>query len=116
VSGMRDEILTSLAQLGDLNVRSRTSTRKYQSHPEDLEALSHELGVASVLEGSVQKSGDDVLIRVQLIDTRSGRHLWWQSYRHKVEDIFGVQGEVAHKVADALKIKLAPAQEQRLLI
>jgi TolB-like protein len=116
VSGMRDEILTSLAQLRDLNVRSRTSTQKYQSHPEDLGALSRELGVASVLEGSVQKAGDDVLINVQLIDTRSGHQLWAQSYRHHVQDIFGVQGEVAQKVADALKIKLAPAQEQRLLV
>ena len=116
VSGMRDEILTSLAQLRDLNVRSRTSTQKYQSHPEDLGALSRELGVASVLEGSVQKAGDDVLINVQLIDTRSRHQLWAQSYRHNVQDIFGVQGEVAQKVADALKIKLAPAQEQRLLV
>ena len=116
VSGMRDEILTSLAQLRDLNVRSRTSTQKYQSHPEDLGALSRELGVASVLEGSVQKAGDDVLINVQLIDTRSHHQLWAQSYRHNVQDIFGVQGEVAQKVADALKIKLAPAQEQRLLV
>jgi TolB-like protein/Tfp pilus assembly protein PilF len=116
VSGMRDEILTSLAQLRDLNVRSRTSTEKYQSHPQDLGALSRELGVASVLEGSVQKAGDDVLINVQLIDTRSRQQLWAQSYRHNVQDIFGVQGEVAQKVADALKIKLAPAQEQRLLV
>ena len=114
--GMRDEILTSLAQLRDLNVRSRTSTQKYQSHPEDLGVLSRELSVASVLEGSVQKAGDDVLINVQLIDTRSGQNLWAQSYRHNVQDIFGVQGEVAQKVADALKIKLAPAQEQRLLV
>ena len=116
VSGMRDEILTSLAQLRDLNVRSRTSTQKYQSHPEDLGALGRELGVASVLEGSVQKAGDDVLINVQLIDTRSRQQLWAQSYRHNVQDIFSVQGEVAQKVADALKIKLGPAQEQRLLV
>ena len=72
------------------------------------------MGVATVLEGSVQKAGDDVLINLQLIDARSGQHLWAQSYRHNVRDIFGVQGEVAQKVADALKIKLAPAQEQRL--
>jgi len=64
----------------------------------------------------VQKAGDDVLINVQLIDTHSGQRLWAESYRHNVQDIFGVQGEVAQKVADALKIKLAPAQEQRLLV
>ena len=116
VSGMRDDILTSLAQLPDLNVRSRTSSEKYQSHSEDLRALSRELDVTNVLEGSVQKRGDDVLINVQLVDARSGKQLWGQSYRHNVQDMLGVQGEVAQKIADALRIKLAPAQEHRLLV
>ena len=71
VSGMRDEILTSLAQLRDLNIRSRTSTQNYESHPADLRAISRDLNVAAVLEGSVQKAGDDVLINVQLIDART---------------------------------------------
>jgi TolB-like protein len=115
VSGMRDEILTSLAELRDLNVRSRTSTQRYPSHPENLEAVGRELQVATVLEGSVQKVADDVLINIQLIDTRSRKQLWGQSYRRKTGDIFSVQGEVAEQVADALKIRLAPAQEQRLL-
>lgn len=115
VSGMRDEILTSLAQLRDLNIRSRTSTQKYQSHPENLEAVGRELGVATVLEGSVQKVADDVLINIHLIDTRSRNQLWAQSFRRKTGDVFSVQGEVAEQVADALKIRLAPAQEQRLL-
>ncbi len=115
VSGVRDEILTNLAQLHNLVVRSRTSTQKYQSHPEDLGALSRELGVATVLEGSVQKASDDVLINVQLIDTQSRNQLWAQSYRRTVKDVFSVQGEVAAQVADALKIKLAPEQTQRLL-
>jgi TolB-like protein/Tfp pilus assembly protein PilF len=114
VSGVRDEILTSLAQLRDLTVRSRTSTQRYQSHPEDLALLSRELGVATVLEGSVQKAAEDVLINVQLIDTRNRSQLWAQSYRRTVKDVFSVQGEVAQEVADALKIELAPAQEQRL--
>ncbi len=116
VSGMRDDILTSLAQLPDLNVRSRTSSGKYQSHSEDLRALSRELDVTNVLEGSVQKRGDDVLINVQLVDARSGKQLWGHSYRHNVQDMLGVQGEVAQKIADALRIKLAPAQEHRLLV
>jgi TolB-like protein len=116
VSGMRDEILTCLARLRDLNVRSRTSTQKYQSHPDDLGAVSRELGVATVLEGSVQKAGDDVLINVQFIDAQNRNQLWAQSYRRKTGDVFSVQGEVAQQVADALKIKLAPAQEQRLLV
>ncbi|MEO6872186.1 MAG: tetratricopeptide repeat protein [Chthoniobacterales bacterium] len=113
VSGMQDEILTSLAQLRDLDVRSRTSTEKYQSHPADLGEVSRQLQVANVLEGSVQKSGDDVLINVQLIDARNQNQLWAQSYRRTINDVFGVQGEVAERVAQALKMKLAPAQEQR---
>ena len=116
VSGMRDEILTCLAQLRDLNVRSRTSTQKYQSHPDDLRAVSRELGVATVLEGSVQKAGDDVLINIQFIDARNRNQLWAQSFQRKTGDIFSVQSEVAQQVAIALQIKLAPAQEQRLLV
>ncbi len=116
VSGMRDEILTSLAQLRELNIRSRTSTQNLESHPADLTAISRDLNVAAVLEGSVQKSGDDVLINVQLIDTRTRHQMWAQSYRRSIQDVFGVQGEVAQKVADALKIKLGPAQAKRLRV
>ncbi len=114
VDGMRDEIVTSLGELRDLNVRSRTSSQRYKSHPRDLAVVSRELGVETVLEGRVQKAGDDVLINVQLIDARNGNQRWAQSYRRKVTDVFGVQGEVAQQVADALKIRLAPAQEERL--
>ncbi len=114
VSGMRDEILTSLAQLRDLNVRSRTSAERYQKNPEGLAAIGRELRVANVLEGSVQKAGEDILINVQLVKTGSGEQLWAQSYRRKTGDVFGVQGEVAQQVADALRIKLAPDQAERL--
>ena len=116
VSGMRDEILTSLAQLRDLNVRSRTSTRRFQKNPESLAAIGRELRVANVLSGSVQKAGEDVLINVQLIKAGSGEQLWAQSYRRKTGDVFGVQGEVAQQVADALRIKLAPEQAKRLQV
>ncbi len=116
VLGMQDEIVTSLAQLRDLDIRSRTSTQKYESHPEDLGAVSRDLGVAAVLEGSVQKAGDDVLINVQLIDAQRREQLWAQSFRRSVKDVFSVQGEVAQQVADALQIKLAPAQTRRLLL
>ncbi len=115
VLGMRDEIVTSLAQLRDLDVRSRTSAEKYRSHPDDVRTIGRDLGVASVLEGSVQKADADVLINVQLIDAQSRDQLWAQSYRRTVKDVFSVQGEVAQQVADALKIKLAPAQARRLL-
>jgi TolB-like protein len=114
VSGMRDEILTSLAQLPDLNVRSRTSADKYKTDLGDAVTLGRELSVAYFIEGSVQKAGDDVLVNVQLIKTQNGEHLWAQSYRRKIHNIFDVQGEVAQNVADALRLKLAPAQENRL--
>jgi TolB-like protein len=115
-SGMQDEILTKLAQLGGLKVISRASTAKYQSHPEDLRTVGRQLGVATVLEGSVQKVGDDVLINVQLIDARTDHHLWAQSYRRALKDIFAVEAEVAEKVAAALKVKLAPAEVRRLAV
>jgi serine/threonine protein kinase/tetratricopeptide (TPR) repeat protein len=114
-SGMQDEILTKLAQLGELKVVSRASTEKYQKLPRDLRAISRELNVATVLEGSVQRSGDDVLINVQLIDLRTDTHLWAESYQRKFENIFDVEAEVARRVADALKVKIASSREQRLL-
>jgi TolB-like protein len=114
VTGMRDEILTKLAQLQDLKLVSRTSTDKFQSHPEDTRSVSRELNVAHVLEGSVQKRGDDVLINVQLIDARSENHLWAQSYRRSFSHIFDIEAEVASEVVDALNVRLAPAEAQRL--
>ena len=108
--GMQDMILTKLAGIGDLKVISRTSTDKYQSRPDNLRAVAAELGVATILEGSVQKAGDQVLINVQLIDAASDSHLWADAYSRTLDNIFGVEGEVAQKVADALKAKLTPAE------
>jgi TolB-like protein len=108
--GMQDMILTKLAGIGDLKVISRTSTDKYASHPESLKMIAQQLGVATILEGSVQKAGDQVLINVQLIDAASDNHLWADAYSRKLDNIFGVEGEVAQKVADALKAKLTPAE------
>ncbi|MBS0590741.1 MAG: hypothetical protein JSR65_08900, partial [Proteobacteria bacterium] len=114
VEGMQDLILTKLAMIGDLKVISRTSTAKFASHPDDLKTIGRQLGVATVLEGSVQKAGDEVLINVQLIDARSDNHLWAESYQRTLDNIFGVEGEVAQKVADALKAKLTSSEEQSL--
>jgi TolB-like protein/Tfp pilus assembly protein PilF len=114
VSGMRDELLTKLAQLGGLKVVSRTSADKFQSHPADIRTVGRELGVAYVLEGSVQKSGDDVLINVQLIDARSDNHVWAQSYRRSFSHIFDVEAELGAQIADALKLNLAPNEALRL--
>jgi TolB-like protein len=113
-SGMQDMVLTKLAGIGDLKVISRTSTEKYASHPDDLKAIARQLGVATILEGSVQKSGNQVLINVQLINAASDNHLWADAYPRTLNNIFGVEGEVAQKVADALKAKLTAAESARV--
>ena len=110
VSGMQDMILTKLSGIGDLKVISRTSTEKYKSHPDDLKVVGEQLGVATILEGSVQKSGNQVLINLQLIDAASDDHLWADAYPRTLENIFGVEGEVAQKVANALKANLTPVE------
>ncbi|HEV7122598.1 MAG TPA: tetratricopeptide repeat protein [Rhodanobacter sp.] len=112
--GMQDLILTKLADIGQLKVISRTSTMKYASHPEDLKTIAQQLGVATILEGSVQKAGNQVLINVQLIDAHSDNHLWAESYTRTLDNVFGVEGEVAGQIATALKAKLSPTETQRL--
>ncbi|HET7780663.1 MAG TPA: tetratricopeptide repeat protein [Rudaea sp.] len=113
-TGMQDEILTRLASIRDLKVISRTSTLKYQSHPEDLRTVGTQLGVASVLEGSVQRAGEQVHINLQLIDARDDSHLWAQSYDREIKDIFAVERDIAQSVADALKAQLMPAEATRV--
>lgn len=114
VAGMQDLILTKLADIGDLKVISRTSTEKYKSHPDDLKTIARQLGVATILEGSVQKQGDQVLIDVQLIDARTDAHIWAQSYQRTLANVFGVEGDVAEKVATALKARLSSVESKRL--
>jgi len=108
--GIQDQILTKLASIADLKVISRTSTTKYKSKPERLTTVSQQLGVANVLEGTVQKAGEKVRINVQLIDAHADNHLWAKSYDRDIQDIFGVESEVAQEVADSLKAKLSPAE------
>jgi len=112
--GIQDEILTKLASIGDLKVISRKSTAKYKSTPEDLKTVAHELGVATVLEGSVQKAGDRVRVNVQLLDARIDTHLWAKSYDRDLKDVFAVESEVAQEIADALQAKLSPSQSDAL--
>jgi serine/threonine-protein kinase len=116
VSGIQNEILTKLARLGQLKVISTRSTEKYQSHPEDLRVVGRQLGVATVLEGSVQKAGEEVLINVHLINARTGDHLWAQSYKRPLKNLFDVEAEVAEKVAEALQVKLVSAEARQLLV
>jgi TolB-like protein/predicted Zn-dependent protease len=108
--GIQDEILTKLASIADLKVISRTSTAKYKSKPEDLKTVSQQLGVANVLEGSVQKAADKVRVNVQLIDARADSHLWAKTYDRDLADVFAIQSEVAQEIADSLKAKLSPAE------
>jgi TolB-like protein/Tfp pilus assembly protein PilF len=108
--GIQDEILTKLAGIADLKVISRTSTAKYKSKPEDLKTVSQQLGVATVLEGSVQKAADKVRVNVQLIDARADSHLWAKTYDRDMKDVFQIQTEVAQEIADSLQAKLSPAE------
>ncbi|HEU5246543.1 MAG TPA: tetratricopeptide repeat protein [Candidatus Udaeobacter sp.] len=112
--GIQDEIVTKLAGIGDLKVISRKSTAKYKSTPEDLKTVARELGVASVLEGSVQRAGDRVRVNVQLLDARIDTHLWAKSYDRDLKDVFAVESEVAQEIADTLRAKLSPGQSDAL--
>src|SRR5438876_6990869 len=112
--GIQEEILTKLASIADLKVISRTSTAKYKSKPEDLKTVSQQLGVATVLEGSVQKAADKVRVNVQLIDARADSHLWAKSYDRDMKDVFAVESEVAQEIADSLQAKLSPAEANTL--
>src|SRR6266403_447439 len=112
--GIQDEILTKLASVADLKVISRTSTARYKSKPEDLRTVSQQLGVATVLEGSVQKAADKVRINVQLIDARADSHLWAKTYDRDIKDVFAVESEVAEEIAGSLQAKLSPAEANAL--
>jgi serine/threonine protein kinase len=104
--GIQDEILTKLSNLAALKVIARTSTQAYQSKPVALRTVGRQLNVGRVLEGSVQRSGDKVRINVQLIDTRTNAHLWASSYDRKLDDVFGVETEVANIIAQQLDANL----------
>jgi TolB-like protein/class 3 adenylate cyclase/Tfp pilus assembly protein PilF len=104
--GIQDEILSRLAKIADLKVISRTSTQHYKSAPENLPEIAKQLGVAHILEGSVQKSGDVVRVNVQLIKAASDSHLWADTYDRKLTDIFSVESDVARAIADQLRVHL----------
>jgi TolB-like protein/Flp pilus assembly protein TadD len=112
--GVQDEILTRLAKIAALKVISRTSTQQYGVRPGNLPEIARQLAVANILEGSVQKAGDQVRINTQLIRAATDEHLWAESYDRKLENIFGVEAEVATAVAEALKTKLTGAEQKAL--
>ena len=110
--GIQDEILTRLSKIADLKVISRTSTQHYKSAPENLPEIGKQLGVAHILEGSVQRSGDGVRVNVQLIKAANDSHLWADTFDRKLTDIFSVESEVAKAIAEQLRAKLTGQEEQ----
>ncbi|PYK11908.1 MAG: hypothetical protein DME65_05755 [Verrucomicrobia bacterium] len=112
--GIQDEILTRLAKVADLKVIARTSTQRFKSAPENLPDIAKQLGVANILEGSVQKVGDQVRVNVQLINALTNAHLWAEIYDRKLTDIFAVESDIAKTIADTLQAKLSSSAEHVL--
>jgi TolB-like protein/Tfp pilus assembly protein PilF len=112
--GVQEEILTRLAKVADLKVISRTSTQRFKSAPSDLRDIAKQLGVANILEGSVQKANDQVRVNVQLINALTDAHLWADTYDRKLIDIFSVESEIAKSIADTLQAKLSRSAEHVL--
>jgi TolB-like protein/Tfp pilus assembly protein PilF len=110
--GIQDEILTRLSKIADLRVISRTSTQHYKSTAENLRNIGRDLGVAHILEGSVQKSGDAVRVNVKLTRAATDSHVWADTYDRKLTDIFAVETEVAKAIADQLRVKLTGPEEK----
>src|SRR5437870_10855807 len=114
--GIQDEILTRLAKIADLKVISRTSTQQYQSKPGNLSEIAKQLGVAHIVQGSVQKAADQVRVNVQLIQVASDSHLWADTYDRKLVDVFTVESEVAKAIAEALQAKLTGGEQLALAV
>jgi TolB-like protein len=114
--GIQEEILTRLAKIAGLKVISRTSTQRYQSKPVNLAEIAKQLGVANILEGSVQKAGDQVRVNVQLLNAQSDFHLWADTYDRKLVDIFVVESEIAKAIAESLQAKLTGGEQRALAV
>jgi TolB-like protein/predicted Ser/Thr protein kinase/Tfp pilus assembly protein PilF len=113
--GVQDEILTDLARIADLKVISRTSVMHYKSGTaRNLREIGQQLGVANVVEGSVQRSGNRVRVNAQLVDARTDRHLWGQTYDRDLSDVFAIQSEIAKTIADQLQARLSPGEEKAI--
>jgi len=114
--GIQEEILTRLASIADLKVISRTSTQGYQSKPRNLAKIAKQLGVAHILEGSVQKVADQVRVNVQLVNARTDAHLWAETYDRKLTEVFGVESEIAKAIAESLQAKLTGSEQRALAV
>src|SRR5438874_8929772 len=113
--GVQDEILTDLAKIADLKVISRTSVMQYKSGlARNLRKIGEELGVAHVVEGSVQRAANKIRVNAQLIDARNDAHLWAQTYDRNLADVFAIQSEIAKAIADQLQAKLSPTEKKAI--
>jgi len=112
--GIQEEILTRLSRIGDLKVISRTSTQRFKSSTEDISQIAKQLGVANILEGTVQKAADHVPVNVQLIDAENDSHLWAERYDRELIDIFAVESDIAAKIAEALQARLSGAERRAI--
>jgi len=112
--GIQEEVLTRLAKIADLKVISRASTQRYQSEPGNLAEIAKQLGVANILEGSVQKAGNQVRVNVHLVNVQTGSQLWAETYDRKLSDIFVVESEIAKGIAESLQATLTGREEQAL--
>ena len=113
--GVQDEILTDLARVAELKVISRTSVLQYKTdRPRNLREIGQQLGVAHVLEGSVQRAGNRVRVNAQLVDARIDRHVWAETYDRDLADVFAIQSEIAKSIARELRAKLSPGEKEAI--
>jgi TolB-like protein/class 3 adenylate cyclase/Flp pilus assembly protein TadD len=112
--GVQEEILTRLSKIAELKVISRASTQRFKSSPDNLPQIAKQLGVANILQGSVQKAADQVRVSVQLINAASDTHLWAESFDRKLTDIFAVETDIAKAIAETLRVRLTGAERQQL--
>src|SRR2546428_217071 len=112
--GLTEELISSISNISELSVISRTSAMTYKGTSKKVGDIGKELDVGSVLEGSVRKSGNRMRIAVQLIDARDDKHLWAQNYDREFDDVFAVQSDIAKKVADALRVRILPGETRQI--
>jgi TolB-like protein/Tfp pilus assembly protein PilF len=112
--GIQDDVLTNLSKIGDLKVISRTSVMQYRGRPSNVRDIGKALGVSNILEGSVRRSGNRVRVNVQLIDANTDEHVWANDYDRDVTDVFAIQSDLAHEIANALQAKLSPAEKTQM--
>src|SRR5205823_10617215 len=113
-AGIQDEIITRLAKITELKVISCTSTQRFKGAPDDLPAIAKQLGVANILEGSVQRTTDQLRVNVQLVEAATDAHLWADTFDRKLTDIFKIESEIAKTVAETLQAKLSGSERNAI--